>query len=426
MTAPEVRPLDAGETVLVVGASLAGMRTAEALRGGGFAGPIVVLGAEPHQPYDRPPLSKEVLRGDLDPADLALHSAERLRELDLDLRLGTRARGLDLERRTVACEDGELVWDRLVIATGCRPRTLPGCEGLVGVHLVRTLDDAAALRRELAGAGRVAIVGGGFIGGEVAASARALGAEVTIVEVQEAPLVGVLGPVAARLYRELHEACGVRLRCGVGVAGPLGAGRVTGIRLGGGEELEADLVVVAIGVEPETEWLAGSGLRLDNGVLCDPDLSVAADVYVAGDIARWPDREGVPIRVEHWTNACEQGAHVARNLIAGARAPYDSLPYFWSDQHGTRIQYAGRRDPGDEIQLFVAADEPSQVIGLYVGEDGAPRAVLAFGVAAAFTRIRHLLHRGGGRGEALALLEKAGFVAAEPAAVSGAQLSGAG
>ena len=275
----------AGPAVVVVGASLAGLRAVEELRHRGFDGPITVVGAEPHLPYDRPPLSKQLLAGEwgLDRVALTVPTPGGLDGLGVDWRLGTRAVGLDTARRRVALEGGEeLPYDGLVIATGATPRRLPGTDGLAGVHTLRTLDDALAIRAELdAGAGRVVVIGAGFIGAEVAATCRARGHAVTLLEALPVPLERALGREMGTVVAELHRDHGVDLRLGVGVAGFEGDGRVERVRLADGSAVPADLVVVGIGVSPATDWLAGSGLALDDGVVCDATTLAAPGIVVA-------------------------------------------------------------------------------------------------------------------------------------------------
>ncbi|HKE10711.1 MAG TPA: FAD/NAD(P)-binding oxidoreductase, partial [Myxococcota bacterium] len=332
--------------VVIVGGSLAGLRAAETLRREGFDGRLSVTGRERHRPYDRPPLSKEVLSGRRAPETISLRKPEAWEELEVDWRLGCRALSLDLERRAVRLEGGEeLGFDGLVIATGATPRTLPGTAGLAGIHVLRTLDDCLALRAELERGPRVAVVGAGFIGAEVAATCRERGLHVTLLEALAAPLVRGIGPELGALVAEVHRDHGVDVRCGVGVAGFEGKGQVDGVRLSDGNLVRAEVVVVGVGVVPETAWLEGSGLRLADGVLCDAACATPAEgVVAAGDIARWahPGYEQ-PIRLEHWTNAVEQGVAAAQRLLAGTQGakPFAPVPYVWSDQYDLKIQIAG-------------------------------------------------------------------------------------
>jgi NADPH-dependent 2,4-dienoyl-CoA reductase/sulfur reductase-like enzyme len=339
--------------VLVVGASAAGLSTVEALRRKGHEGGITVLGAEPHAPYDRPPLSKQVLSGAWEPARCALRTREVLSTLDAEFVLGDAAVALDTATRTVRAESGrELRADAIVIATGVRPRVLPGQEGLTGVHVLRTLDDALALRKDLLGSARLVVVGEGVLGAEIAATARTLGLDVTMAGPLPAPLALQVGPLVSGLLAELHGERGVRLRLGTGVMGLAGEhGRVTGVLLGTGEVLPADTVVVAIGATPATEWLADSGLRLDNGVVCDSRCRAAEGVYAVGDVARWHhERLGRPVRLENRTNATEQASAVA-GVILGEDRPYQPVPYFWTDQFDAKLQVHGLLPPDAEVDV---------------------------------------------------------------------------
>jgi len=365
--------------VVVVGASLAGLRAVETLRQEGFDGAITVIGDEPRAPYDRPPLSKKVLAGEWGPERIQLRSPEVFAEIRADWRLGVTATGLDLDARTVALADGSSVaFDGLVIATGSRCRRLDDQPD--GVHELRTVDDSLALRDAVAGGGRkVVVIGAGFIGLEVAATANGLGNEVTVLEGAEAPLIRGLGPKMGRTVGELHEFDGITIRCGVTVDS-LTADVVT---LGGGEEVAADVVVVGIGVTPNTDWLDGSGLSLDDGVRCDSSLRALATevhVFAAGDVARWAHRLfDEEIRLEHWTNAAEQGATAAANLLAVAAgeepSPYDAVPFVWSDQASHRIQFVGRSDADDDVALVGGSVEERTMLALY-GRDGVLRGAL--------------------------------------------------
>ncbi|MEV6589902.1 NAD(P)/FAD-dependent oxidoreductase [Streptomyces acidicola] len=323
--------------IVIVGASAAGLAAAERLRGEGFDGTVTLVGDEPHAPYDRPPLSKQVLSGAWAPEKLFLRTPADLSALDLDLRLGTRATGLDLEERIVRLDDGPAVpYGGLVIATGARPRRLPGAEQ---AHVLRTLDDMLALRGRLRPGQRLVVVGAGFLGAETAAVARSLGCQVTLLEPAPVPMAHAVGEDIGRLLAQVHLDHGVDLRTGVTVTS------VTpeGVRLNDGETVEADETLVAVGSLPNTEWLAGSGLLLEDGVVCDEYCAAAAGVYAAGDVARWHNPLfGTSMRIEHRTNAAEQGMAAARNLLnPRAREPFAPVPYFWSDQYHVRIQAYG-------------------------------------------------------------------------------------
>ena len=321
-------PLPTDATIVVVGASLAGMRAAEEIRHLGHTGDVVIIGEEIHPPYDRPPLSKQFLAGKWDVERIHHHTPEKLDAFGLEFRLGSRATGLDTEDRTVRCDDGSQVhYDGLVIATGAKPRGLPGTEGMTGVRTLRTLDDSSGLRDDLARLGegaRLVVIGAGFIGAEVAATCHGLGADVTVVEALETPLVGAVGQQMGEVCADLHRDAGVALRLGVGVdkvvPTPDGAAPIQ-VRLSDGTGLEADLVVVGIGVTPVVDWLEDSDLTLANGVMCSDRLFAADRVVAAGDVARWTHLQlGEDIRIEHWTNAAEGGAVAAHNLIAGSAA----------------------------------------------------------------------------------------------------------
>ncbi len=373
----------ASPVIVVVGASLAGLRAAEELRSQGFGGAVTVVGDEVHAPYDRPPLSKQVLAGhwDVDRVALTVGADGGIDALDLDWRLGTLAKGLDLGARQVVLADGErLGFDGLVIATGATPRRLPGSEGLAGVHTLRTLDDCLAVRAEVdAAARRLVVVGAGFIGAEVAATCRTRGLDVTILEALPVPLGQALGEEMGAVLADVHRDHGVDVRLGTAVAGLDGDdGRVERVRLADGSVIEADLVVVGIGVVPNTGWLEGSGLTLDDGVVCDATTLAAPGVVGAGDVARWPSRRfGELMRVEHWDNAITMGAHAARRLLvwldteeAGGDAtrepePYDPVPWFWSDQYDRKIQLAGRSAGADEVRVVDGSTEERQFVALY-------------------------------------------------------------
>jgi len=349
------------DTVVVVGASLAGLRAVETLRREGFGGRLVLVGAEPHLPYDRPPLTKELLAGTWEHDQVALRRGS-YEELDLELRTGIAATALDVTRRVVTLADGlELRYDGLVVATGSRPRRLPGQPDLPGVFTLRTLDDCLALRRRLERDPRVCVVGGGFIGAEVAATCRGRGLDVTVLEALAQPMVRGVGEEIGAVLADLHRRHGVDLRVGTGVARIEGDGEVERIVTSGSLDVTLDLiraevVLVAIGVVPETTWLEGSGLPLDDGVVCDETLLVAPGIVAAGDVARWPNPlfEEV-MRVEHWTNAAEQGMHAARTLLADAAGgrgePYAPVPFVWSDQYDVKIQAAGRFAGTDRTEI---------------------------------------------------------------------------
>jgi 3-phenylpropionate/trans-cinnamate dioxygenase ferredoxin reductase subunit len=368
--------------IVIVGASLAGLRAATALRGAGHEGEVVVVGAEERLPYTRPPLSKELLAGAQEPEHCALPS----HKVDVEWRLGTRASALDLERREVVLGDERLAYDRLLIATGARPLHWPGDPiELGGVFMLRDLDDALALRSAFAQRPRLAVVGAGFIGCEVAATARKLGLDVTLIDVAHQPMTA-LGPAVGERCADMHRAHGVELRLGVGVDGFEGAGRLEAVRLADGTRVEADVAVVALGAIPNTDWLADSGLELQPGVVCDATLAArdAEGVFCAGDAAAWPHpmADGGVIRIEHWTNAAEQGVAAARNLLAAPaeRTPYEAVPYFWSDQYDVKIQSVGL--PARAERVTVLEESPGGDRLVLGGERGG-RLVAAIGFNAA-------------------------------------------
>ena len=349
----------------MVGASLAGVRAAETLRTEGFAGRVVMVSADHHMPYDRPPLSKKFLSGEWDADRVALRKPEMLEALNLEWRRGVVAIRLDTDAKVVHLADGSAIsHDGIVLCTGGTARTIPVPAGMSGVHVLRTLDDATALRAELTG--NVVVIGAGFIGLEAAATANQRGCHVTVLEGLEAPLVRGLGAPMGAAIAEVHRRHGVDVRCSVRVESLEGTDRVTGVRLAGGEVIPADVVVVGIGVAPAVEWLADSGLTLRDGIVCDEFLCAGPDhVFAAGDVARWPNALFAHVepdmRVEHWTTAAEQGAAAAKNLVARLRGeepvPFTTVPFFWSDQFEARIQFLGRATA--EATAEVVAGDPA-------------------------------------------------------------------
>ena len=392
-------------SVVVVGASIAGLKACEGLRHGGFDGSVTLVGAEPHLPYDRPPLSKEFLAGTFTEDRLALIAPAKLAALELELVLGERARSVDLSDRALMLESGRrLAFDGLVVATGAAPRSLPGTQ-VDGVLTLRGLEDARRLKAELAVGGvRLVVVGGGFLGMEVAATARGLGAEVTVVEPQATPLARVAGPLIGRTIAEIHADHGVDLRVGVGVAGLVGDRHVEGVRLDDGSLLAADVVLVAVGVIPGTAWLEGAGLELADGVVCAPTLLAGPGVAAAGDLARWPHplADGT-VRLEHRTNAAEQGAHAAASLLAGeGAAAFRSVPYFWSNQFDAKIQSIGLPVATDEVRVVAGSIAARRFVACY-GRNGRLSAVVGFNSPRQLMGFRELLDRGAMFEEALAL-----------------------
>ena len=379
-------------TVAVVGASLAGLSAARALRDQSYDGRIVVIGDEVHAPYDRPPLSKEFLAGTASLDDIALGAPDDA-DLGLEWRLGTTAVGLDHISRSVLLHDGsEVRADGVVLATGARARRLPGSEALDGVHVLRSLDDAIALREDLAAAERLVVIGAGFIGAEVASTARKLGLEVTVVETQPVPLAGPLGPEMGAVCAELHADHGTRLVAGTGVSGLVGTGRVEAVELTDGTRLPADVVVVGVGATPNIEWLADSGVALGNGVLTDARgaTNIPGVVAVGDCAASWSASAERHVRIEHWTNALEQPATAVATLLGAGEPPPTPVPYFWSDQYGARIQFAGSRGGGDVARVVEGSCADRSFLVVYE-RDGHPVAVLGMNQPRLFTRWRRQL-----------------------------------
>ena len=381
--------------IVIVGASLAGLRAAEELRTLGHAGTITLVGDEPHRPYERPPLSKQVLAGTKPPESATLAVVKGTPDdLDLEWRLGQTATGLDLAERSVLLGGGErLRFDGLVIATGASPKRLPGTDHLDGVHTLRSLDDCLEIRAELERSPRrVAVVGAGFIGAEVAATCRGLGIEVSLIEALPVPLERGLGPEMGAVVADVHRDHGVDVRLGVGVVLIEGGDRVERIRLTDGAVLDIDLVVIGIGVTPNTGWLEGSGLTIDNGVLCDATCTAAPGVVAAGDVARWPNpRFDEVMRVEHWDNAIAMGTHAARSLLAGEAAqPFDPIPWFWSDQYDRKIQLAGRAAADDRVEVVAGSVDERRFVAFY-GREGRVVGVLGMNQPAKVMRWRALI-----------------------------------
>lgn len=376
---------------MVVGASLAGLRAAETLRTDGFTGRITMVGGEPHRPYDRPPLSKKLLAGEWESDRIALRKPDDLAGLDLEWRLGSRAEDLDTANGRLQLDNGESVaYDGLIITTGALPRSLPEQPSWSGIHMLRTLDDSLALRAELEPGKRVVVIGAGFIGLEVAATARGRGCEVTVLEGAAAPMMRGLGAEMGRAAALVHGDNGVELRMSVLVEGLVESqpGRVGGVRLHDGEVVPADVVLVGIGVAPATQWLEGSPLSIQDGVRCDATLNAGASaglqhIYAAGDVCRWFNTlYGREMRVEHWTTASEQGAAAARNLLIEARGeapqPYSAVPFFWSDQFTARIQFLGRAEGDENVHVVLGSPEERSFVALYEKDD---RLVAALGVS---------------------------------------------
>ncbi|MFC4375727.1 NAD(P)/FAD-dependent oxidoreductase [Nocardia halotolerans] len=378
--------------IVIVGAGLAGLRTAEELRRAGYEGQVLLLGDESRPPYDRPPLSKQFVRGETD--DTTLRPPEFFTDKNIELRLGTAVTGVDTGAHTVTLADGDTIaYDQLIIATGLRPRRLPGLPEMTGVHVLRAHEDAETLRTELDGADRALIIGAGFIGCELAASFRAAGVEVTLVEPQPTPLASVLGAQIGELVARMHRDEGVDLRCGVGVDTLRAddSGQVRGALLTDGTDVSADLVVIGVGSVPVTDWLAGSGIELADraaggGVLADDaGRTSAADVWAVGDVAAWQYDTGVRKRVEHWTSAGEQAKLLVTALLGGAAPTMARVPYFWSDQYDVKIQALGTPAPTDDIT--VVTDDGRKFLAYY-SRDGILTAVLGAGMTPQVMKLR--------------------------------------
>ncbi len=387
------------QTLAIIGASLAGISAARAARAQGFAGRLVIIGEEPHRPYDRPPLSKDFLAGKITVQDLGLESPDDAQGTDplrAEWLLGAAARSLDAATRTLTLTDStEIKADGIVIATGASARTLPVLAGLANVHTLRTLDDAQDLARQLVPGTRLVIVGAGFIGAEVASTAQALGAEVTVVCSDTVPLSRHFGREMAADISALHEINGVQLICDAAIESYYsGEGVVSGLRLADGRYLPADVVLVAVGAIPNTEWLAGSGVELRDGVLCDPmGRTNAPGVVAVGDCAAWLDEEsGKHGRLEHWAGAVERPAiAVAALLDPGSARPPLNVPYFWSDQYNVRIQLAGHVRDAERVEI--EAGDPSAHSFLAVYYRGVePVAVLGANQPRLFTKWRRQLN----------------------------------
>ena len=399
------KPVSKASGVVIVGGGLAAARTAEQLRKSGYTEPVTIVSDEQHLPYDRPPLSKDVLhdsgRGI---GDVTLKPAEFYADNDIALRLGAAAQSVDTAAKTLTLTDGfVLEYDDLVISTGLEPKRIPSFPDLDGIRVLRSFDEAVALREHAASARRAVIIGAGFIGCEVAASLRKLGVEVVLVEPQPAPLAGVLGEQIGELVARLHRGEGVDVRTGVGVAevlGPEDPGTgVTGVILSDGSELDADLVVVGIGSRPATDWLVGSGVALDNGVICD-EVGRTSDphVWALGDVASWRDPDGHQVRVEHWSNVAEQ-ARVMVPAMLGLEVPaLVVVPYFWSDQYDVKIQCLGEPRAGDVVHIV---DDDGRKFLAYYERDGALVGVVGGGMPGKVMKARAKVAAGAPIGEVL-------------------------
>jgi len=382
--------------VVIVGAGLGGIRVAEAVRTAGYEGPVTLIGAEQHPPYDRPPLSKNVLAGKQERP--VLKPAEFYADSSIDLRTGRTVVSVDPQAHslTVARTDDPgrtetVAYDTLVLATGLAPRPFPGAdETLTGLHTLRTIDDALALRTEIDGARSAVVIGAGFIGCEVAATLRGYGVPVTLVEPAPTPLAAALGEQIGALVTRLHVGNEVDVRAGVGVSQIVGTDHVRAVTLDDGTELPADIVVVGIGSVPVVGFLDGSGIELADrsvggGIACDASgKTSAADVYAVGDVANWLDAEGNPNRVEHWNHVVEQASIVAA-AITGGESVRGAVPYFWSDQYDVKIQVLGEPRADDDVHIV---DDDGKKFLAYYSRDGILTAVVGAGKVAAVMKTR--------------------------------------
>lgn len=374
--------------IVIVGGGLAAARTAEQLRRSEYAGRITIVSDEAHLPYDRPPLSKEVLRKEVD--DVALKPRGWYDEKDITLRLGSAATRVDTAGRTVTLDDGTVLgYDQLVIATGLVPRRIPAFPDLEGIRVLRSFDESLALREHASAARRAVVIGAGFIGCEVAASLRSLGVDVVLVEPQPTPLASVLGERIGELVARLHRAEGVDVRLGVSVAEVRGEGRVDTVVLTDGTELTADLVVVGIGSRPATAWLDGSGVDIDSvdsGVVCDEaGRTSAPNVWAVGDVASWRDSTGHQVRVEHWSNVADQARVMVPAMLGQDAPPAVVVPYFWSDQYDVKIQCLGEPEATDIVHLV---EDDGRKFLAYYERDGVLVGVVGGGVPGKVMRVR--------------------------------------
>jgi 3-phenylpropionate/trans-cinnamate dioxygenase ferredoxin reductase subunit len=385
--------------IVIAGGGLAAAKTSEQLRRAGFDGPIRIVSAEVHLPYDRPPLSKQVLRSEMD--DVTLKPREFYDEKDITLLLGSAVRELDVAAQSVTLENGTVLeYDELVIATGLVPKRIPSFPDLAGIHVLRSFDESMKLREEAGSARRAVVVGAGFIGCEVAASLRGLGVDVVMVEPQPEPLASVLGEQIGALVSRLHRAEGVDVRTDTGVSEVRGGDHVEKVVLSDGTEVDADLVVVGIGSRPATEWLEGSGVEVDNGVVCDHvGRTSAPHVWALGDVASWRDATGHQARVEHWSNVGEQARVLVPALLGTDEASnVVVVPYFWSDQYDVKIQCLGEPEATDVIHLV--SDDGRKFLAFYERE-GVVAGVVGGGMPSQVMKTRAKIAAGAPIGEVL-------------------------
>ena len=381
-----------------MGGGLAATRVAEQLRRAEYTGPVTIVSDEVHLPYDRPPLSKEVLRAQVD--DVTLKPLEFYDENDITLLLGSAATTIDSDAKTVALDNGVVLpYDHLIIATGLVPRRIPSFPDLEGVRVLRTFDESLALRKHAGEARRAVVIGAGFIGCEVTASLRGLGVDVVLVEPQLAPLASVLGVQIGNLVARLHQAEGVDVRTGVGVSEIVGSTHVEKVILSDGSEIEADLVVVGIGSRPATDWLEGSGIAVDNGVICDNvGRTAVPNIWALGDVASWQDALGHQARVEHWSNVAEQARVLVPSLLGNEPPQAVVVPYFWSDQYDVKIQCLGEPEADDVVH--VVEDDGRKFLAYYERE-GALVGVVGGGVPGTVMKARAKIASGAAISEVL-------------------------
>ncbi len=385
--------------IVIVGGGLAATRVAEQLRRAEYDGSVTIVSDEVHLPYDRPPLSKEVLRAQVD--DVTLKPLEFYDQRNITLLLGSAATGIDGDAKTVRLDNGtELAYDDLIIATGLVPRRIPSFPDLEGVRVLRTLDESLALRSHAAQARRAVVIGAGFIGCEVAASLRGLGVDVVLVEPQPAPLASVLGVQIGELVARLHRAEGTDVRTGVGVSEIVGHTHVEKVVLTDGSEVDADLVVVGIGSRPATDWLAGTGVAVDNGVICDNvGRTTVPHIWALGDVASWQDALGHQARVEHWSNVAEQARVLVPSLLGATPPEAVVVPYFWSDQYDVKIQCLGEPEGDDVVHLV---EDDGRKFLAYYEREGALVGVVGGGMPGKVMKVRAKIAAGAAISEILA------------------------
>lgn len=383
------------ETFVIVGANLCGGRAAETLRKEGFQGRLVLVGAEPERPYERPPLSKEFLRGEEEREKIFLQPPDFYREQEIELRLGVRANRIDVRERAVELDGGErLAFDKLLIATGGRVRRLPvPGANTEGVYYLRTVEESDRIAAELKEGRRAVVIGAGFIGSEVAASARMKGLEVTVLEMTDVPLERVLGAEIGGIFADVHRDQGVDMRLGARVERLEGGGRVERVVTADGQAIECDFVVVGVGIDPETDLVEGTGIEVENGILVDEHCRTNVEgIFAAGDVANFVSPVlGERIRVEHWDNAQKQGPAAAKNML-GADEPYAEVPWFWSDQYDFNVQYVGHASAWDEVVM--RGDVSERRFAAFYLRDGRLRAALAIGRPRDISGARTIIREG--------------------------------